>query len=196
MLPTESVYAAFVGPLQEFTKQFNDRTYINTSLVGAQIDGFDNISLDKALENTEIISPIKLEANYNCDISKIRDKIQIIKKELNEASLKISDGERLLKNFRSELNRYKSTNTEVLKALKKLSLNYLSLSEEFSAKSKVFDFITVAEKIDLDYEMKITKEFTPESVEKIANGIDKYYQNANSRSSKIINKINSILEVI
>ena len=34
MIPTESVYAAFVEPLQEYVAHFNDREYINTSLVG------------------------------------------------------------------------------------------------------------------------------------------------------------------
>ena len=32
MLPTESVYAAFIEPLTEYSQNFNDRKYINTSL--------------------------------------------------------------------------------------------------------------------------------------------------------------------
>ena len=46
MIPTESVYAAFISPLREFAQNFNDREYINTSLVGAQIDGYKNMPLD------------------------------------------------------------------------------------------------------------------------------------------------------
>ena len=40
--------------------------------------------------------------------------------------------------------------------------------------NKLFDFITTAERIDLDYEMKMTREFTVESVSNIINKISEY----------------------
>ena len=67
MLPTESVYAAFVAPLEEFTAKFNDRKYINTSLVGAQLNGFENMSLEKALNDSEIVDVQDLDINFSYD---------------------------------------------------------------------------------------------------------------------------------
>ena len=67
MIPTESVYATFIKPLQEFTVEYNNHKYINTSLVGAQIDGFENMSLEDALKDSEIIDKININTQscYN-----------------------------------------------------------------------------------------------------------------------------------
>ena len=196
MIPTESVYAAFVNPLQEFVKHFNDREYVNTSLVGAQIDGFKNMSLEEALETSNPVGDIELKYNYVPDKVRIREQVLFIKAQLEEALAKINEGEQLLKGFKNEFKRYKNITAEVLKSLKKLSMNYIDLAEEFSNKSMVFNFITTTEKINLDYEMKMLKEFTPENITKIVNGMDRYYIYATCRSKNIIEKLNAILEEI
>ena len=74
-----------------------------------------------------------------------------------------------------------------------MSLNYLYLSEEFSAKSKMYNFITVAEKINLDYEMKMLREFSEENVTKISNSLEKYYEVALDNTKKIIYRLNLVL---
>ena len=98
-----------------------------------------------------------------------------------------------IRNLDNELKRYKNAGIEVLKALKKVSVGYLYLSSDFSNKSKIFDFITVASKIDLDYEMTLTKNFTYESVKNINDKISKYLNVADSRVRKIENLIKEVL---
>ena len=87
-LPTESVYATFIRPLSEFTQLFNDRKYINTSLVGAQIDGFENMSLEEALKDTERIENLDLSVSFEYkkeEIWKIfKQKIEELKDEIKE----------------------------------------------------------------------------------------------------------------
>ena len=65
--------------------------------------------------------------------------------------------------------------------LKKLSENYLILSSDFASKSKMFDFIITADKIDLDYEMKMLKEFSFENISNINEKLSKFYENAEVR---------------
>ncbi len=178
MIPTESVYSAFIKPLREYTTIYNDREYINTSLVGAQIDGYKNMSLEEALADTEPVGNIELESNFELDrdivFNNFRDKLS----ELKGAIPIIEEGLRLCKNINNELRRNRNTNSDVLKLLKKLSLNYVGLSIDFANKSKMLEFIIVNDKINLDYEMKMLVEFNYENVFNINEKLTKFYINA------------------
>lgn len=184
-LPTESVYAAFIRPLSEYTQLFNNREYINTSLVGAQIDGFENMPLEEALKDSMPIEGLDLSVDFEYKKDDVLRNFELKIEELKEAKSTIEDGKKYLKSMNNDLNRYKTVNVDILKTLKKLSLNYLSLSGDFAAKSKLFDFITIAEKIDLDYEMKMTGDFNYTSVRSILEKINLFYNNAEKKINEI-----------
>lgn len=190
MLPTESVYSAFINPLSEYTKHFNDRKYINTSLVGAQIDGFENISLEEALQDSEPCGVVELKTDFKFNKTNMLDNLKTKLAELKTALPIIEEGKRFSKNLNNDLKRYKNVNSDILKSLKKLSLNYLSLSSDFANKSKMFDFIITSDKIDLDYEMKMTQEFNFESVTRINDKLMKFYENSEKRILEIERLIN------
>ena len=57
----------------------------------------------------------------------------------------------------------------------------------------MFDFITIADKIDLDYEMKMMREFTAENILAIADKLSQYYENALNHINEIENLIKGIL---
>lgn len=193
MIPTESVYAAFIKPLTEFTEQFNDREYINTSLVGAQIDGFENMSLEEALADAPVIEDRNPVSDFKYDYNLIKSGLLNHIKSLNTALVRVNEGQKLVKNFKNELKRYKTLSVEVLKSLKKLSVNYLDLSSNYSLENKIFDFITTAERIDLDYEMKMTRELSAENVAKLSEKLGLYYDNAEKRINSVIKLIDTIL---
>lgn len=185
MIPTEAVYAAFVAPLQEFANEFNDRKYINTSLIGAQLDGFENMTLEDALKDSELIGNINLESDFEYNKENILANLDSKMLELNEAQILIDEGKRYAKSLNNDLKRYRKATVEVLKALKKLSECYIALSIDFTQKSKLFDFITTSDRIDLDYEMKMVQNFDIETVTNISNKISKYYENAEKRIKEI-----------
>lgn len=185
MIPTEAVYAAFVGPIQEFAQKFNDRVYINTSLVGAQLEGFENMSLEDALNGSEAVGDLTLNGSFEYNKDLISANLNQKFDELKTALSLIEEGRRYAKALKNDLKRYRSATVEVLKALKKLSENYISLSADFTEKSKLFDFITIADRIDLDYEMKMVQKFDVETVTNICDKISKYYDNAEKRINEL-----------
>ena len=185
MIPTESVYAAFIRPLKEFAEHFNDREYINTSLLGAQIDGYKNMPLEEALKGTSPIENRELVSDFRYDVEKIKENIKAAVENLKTAEVKIHEGEAFVKSLKNELKRHRAVNQEILKSLKKLSMNYYELSNVFAKQNLLFDFITTAERIDLDYEMKMLKEFTPDTVGNITEKISIYYTNALKRMAVI-----------
>ena len=119
MIPTESVYSAFIKHLREYTTIYNDREYINTSLVGAQIDGYKNMSLEEALIDSEPVGNIELESNFELDRNIVFNNLKNKLSELKSAIPMIEEGLRLCKNINNELRRNRNANSDVLKLLKK-----------------------------------------------------------------------------
>lgn len=194
MIPTESVYAAFVKPLSEFAEHFNDREYINTSLVGAQIDGFKNISLEDALKDSAAAGQCEIETEFSYDKEKVISVLKTKYEELKSALKIIEEGQRLLKILNNDIKRYRNPGEEVLKSFRKVVVNYTSLSADFSSRSKMFDFITASEKIDLDYEMKMTKVLSIQNISRIANMISEYYGKASQRIANLNRLVERVLQ--
>lgn len=190
MIPTESVYATFIRPLKDFTQQFNDREYINTSLVGAQIEGFKNLSLEEALRDSENIKDIELKTDFKYNKIKILENLKNKSLELKVIKEHIEEGKQLSKGLNNEIKRYKKATPDVLKTLKKLTLNYMLLAGEFANKSKIFDFIITSDKINLDYEMKMMQEFNVETITNINNRLADFYENAGKRIKEIEGLVN------
>ena len=57
----------------------------------------------------------------------------------------------------------------------------------------MYDFITIADKIDLDYEMKMMREFTAENITRISGEIARYYENAVNHINETENMIKGVL---
>lgn len=185
MIPTESVYAAFIAPLSEYTEMFPDREYINASLEGAQIDGFKNLPLEEALKDSETITNRDLPDSYRFDIPSIIEGLKNYDAGLSSLLERVQSGKQLIRSFNNDLKRYRSITQEILKSLKKISSHYLELSTEGAKQNLIFDFITTAERLELDYEMKMIREFTPESVGRISEKLAKYYENAETKINTV-----------
>lgn len=134
-LPTQTGYALFVEwfskAASEYKKEKPTIELINSSSSGAQIDGFENMELDKALENNQEIEKIelkkqKIEYNKQACLEKIKEHIEgilIYQKYALEAK-------EHCEKFLSELKIKKVLTPNALKLMKKhnesldLMLNY------------------------------------------------------------------------
>ncbi len=184
-IPTESVYAAFIKPLSEFAQKFNDREFINTSLEGAQIDGYKNMPLEEALKDTKPISNRNIISDYKFDIADIKNKLKQETVRLKNILEEVKNGQKSVKNLNNDFKRYKNATVEVLKDLKKVSGIFLKLSTTYT--NTLFDFITAKDRIELDYAMKMSKSFEPENLETLITKFAAYFDNAEI----VINSINA-----
>lgn len=190
MIPTESVYAAFIKPLSEFTEMFNDRKYINTSLVGAQINGFENMSLEDALKDSEQIDDRNITFDYKFNIELIKSKLEKEAAKLREALVDFETGKRALKALNSDFKRYKSPTVEVLKGLKKVSSIFLKLTENNT--NTIFDFITASEKINVDYGMKMSQNFNAQTLTSLVANFSNYFEKGEVKIKSIIALIEKV----
>lgn len=194
LIPTESVYATFIKPLEEFVKQYNDREYINTSLIGAQIDGFKNISLEDALKDSAPIENKDLLTEFKYNKEDIINQLNVKKEELKGFLPLIYEGQKLTKNLNNELKRARSLNPDLLKTLKNLSLNYLNISGEQANKSKLLNYITTADKINLDYKMKMMQELCIDNIKNLSSKLALFYENTEKRIARIERLINESID--
>ena len=196
MIPTESVYAAFIKPLTEFTQNFPDRTYINTSLVGAQIDGFENLSLEEALLDSSQIQAVDTNVDFKYNINLIKDNLFKLKGEIQPALMITEEIKKTCKSLNNDIKRYKNVTVEILKGLKKVSTGYTALSTDYVDKCKIFDYITIAERIEMDYQMKMFKDINVQTVSNMINNINHFCDETEVKISEISSVIDNVLEVL
>ena len=187
-IPTESVYAAFIKPLSEFAQRFNDREFINTSLVGAQIDGYENMPLEEALKDSKPIQNRELKNNYKFDINDIKEKLKVEAGSLNNILSEVKSGQSALKSLNNDFKRYKNATVEVLKDLKKVSGIFLQLSTAY--KNSLYDFITAKERIDLDYAMKMSRSFDSKNMTALITKFTTYFDNSEKAITNVNARIN------
>ncbi len=190
MIPTESVYAAFITPLCEYTEKFNDREYINASMEGAQIDGFKNMPLKDALEGLSDLNIEEAANTYNYNMPVIKERLQQDLNVLRQDIPKLEKGKSMLKSFNNDLKRQRNITPEILKSLKKISEYYLYMSSDCTKESKLLDFITIADRINLDYEMKMARTLTSEIIGNIIGKMNVFFDNAEKR----INRVSGIMQ--
>jgi len=190
MIPTESVYAAFIKPLTEFTKMYSDREYINTSMAGAQIDGFINLPLEDALKDSEPIANREITLDYKLDIETLKNKLKNEAQTLSSMVSEIEAGKSAVKSLNNDFKRYKAPTVEVLKSLKKVSSIFLNLSEKNV--DTIFDFITAAEKINLDYEMKMAGKFDAKTITSLIQKFSDYFEKGEVKIKAVVSLIEKV----
>lgn len=193
-IPTESVYAAFIKPLSEYTKLFANREYVNTSMEGAQIDGYKNLPLEEALKDSAKIENRNLEPNYILDIEVVKNKLAKEINILKSLMSNIENGKNAVKALNNDFKRYKNPTVEILKSLKKVSAIFLELSSAHP--NSLFDFITASEKINIDYTMKMAKEFNAETIASLILQFSKYFNTAEKRINEIEVLLKNAIEEI
>ena len=150
MLPTEIVYTTFVSHISKFTNLHPEIEYINTSLKGALIKGFKNISLEEALKDSSQIEKSDFTNIEAFDKTKVIEKLTELKNSFHTAEDKISEIRRLLIRFKTETIRNKSLTKDMLITLKKVISAYSSLSINYAEKHQLFDFITKKEQMEFE----------------------------------------------
>lgn len=169
MLPTEIDYASFIPAFTEFAKNNPDLKLINTSLKGAQIDGFENIALEDVLKPFEEIEKIKLKTNskpnfkqilseLNSEITNLDGILEIIK-NANDLCLKIDKEFSYRKIFNDTCKKYYS---ELYTQFKTLNSKYLKTSPIFYC-------------ISLTVNQELQKALDNNEIQTIYNGLKKYF---------------------
>lgn len=177
-LPTTVDYASFISQFEEFATKFGNFIELyNTSLEGAKIKGFNDISLDELLINSKPIEKLSLDmssSSYNLNkiINSIKEEIEILRNISNlikkASNLVLSYEKELVKN-NNELN------SQAGAYFKQLMILYIDLSDNYSKKSLIFKYIHKAISGKISYSLRMNKIADSKSINLMFENLKKYF---------------------
>ena len=195
-LPTEAVYSLFASNISRYTMQFPDFEYINTSLRGAQLDGYKNMPLEDALKDTQPIDKENFTYTNSVDITNIISGLEKFLNNFTECENKIANARRLLVRFNTEYIRNRSLTKEMLVTLKKIITNYTELSINLASQNPLFDFITKKEQIEFENCLQTSEVFDLETTLNIAKLQTEYLDKTSENIVKAKETILSVIETL
>lgn len=190
MLPTKQAFAMFIDGFVEFALANKDLKLINTSLTGAQIDGYENIPLEKALENAEPVKKIDIPTSYEYNKELILDNLKMDKTMLQEISSQIYNAKNYILGYEKEMQENNEITKNAGECVKKLLAIYRNLYSEYFAKNLLFNIIAFSENTELEYRIKtMNKEEKDHTLEFWYSILKEYF-------TKVDNKVQTVLELI
>lgn len=189
MLPTQSGYATFIEHFREFAFLNKDLELINTSMVGAQLDGFKNIPLDKALENESTIERIELSKPFKYNQNNILENLEKEKKELKDILEKFAKAKEYIFKYDREFHRRKTVTPEANKMFKNLLNIYNTISHEYYAVNPLYQILAFNENIELEYLIKMTEKVDMEKIKQAYILLKRYFEQIEPKISYTIKNI-------
>jgi len=187
-LPTQGGYATFIEHFREFASVFPNLELMNSSMIGAHIEGFENIPLSEALT---FVAPIEhqpdldkkrfsydIEQSLN-NLTKELDVLKKIHKEMELAAEYIYKYER-------EYNRRRTVSHETNKYFKLLLTLYNKIDTEYQADSPIYRGIAFSENLEIQYQLKNAQLVDAENIQKFYGQMKTYYEKTKINLENII----------
>lgn len=197
MLPTQSGYATFIEHFREFAfYNKKDIELINSSMIGAQIDGFENIPLEEALKEAEPVGvdtqlqPIPFTYNKTKILRILEEEENILKRVLKE----FEPVDEYIYKYEKEIQRRKVVTPEAGKWFNLLLNLYKKVHME--NQGPLYQAISFATNADLQFRLKETETFNTESIQVIFALLKTYFTTTKNNIFSIIQKIDTQKDII
>lgn len=198
MLPTQGGYATFIEHFREFALNNQDLDLINSSMIGAQIDGFKNIPLDEALLNTASINEtveLRLKPlSYNRE--KIRKNLS---EEYNLFTRLFKDFEKAQEyifKYEREFRRSRTTNDETIRYFKLLMNLYSEICLKYTAQSSLYEAISYTEDIEIQYLLNNTEIVDVQSILLVYERLKRYFNITGQKLVETIKQLERQKEIV
>lgn len=196
MLLTQAGYATFIEHFREFAYLNKDLDLINTSMVGAQIDGFKNMPLETALVTEHTIEKLELYESYEYDKKKILENLEKDQKTLKDILQEISKTEKDMYKYEREVKRARTVTLEANKYFKKLLSLYDKLTLQYYNSNPLFQILLFNQQIEVDFALRNTEEVTIERIKEVYILLKSFYAFINLRFKYAIDQIEQQKEII
>ena len=195
MLPTQLDYAAFTEYFKEFAAINKDLELINTSMIGAQIDGFKNIPLEDALKNETPINKIELDTKFEYNKKTIIEKLQNEQKHFENILSYFHATEEPVNKIEKELKRRNIITENIYKYYNFLYEIYNYLTENCYNKDEFYLITMLKEGNKIQQYFNTTKDTGEQKLRKSYILFKNYFEQK-SKLVKIIETIKLQIELI
>lgn len=189
MLPTKIAYAMYLESFKDFAAKNKHLELINTSMLGAQVDGFENIPLEKIVEDLAPIDKLEISSPFKFNKKQIFGKLKAEEKMLREILVQFKQARMHLSNYEKELKSNGDDTEIALISFRELLLIYKSLYLNYFSKSKLYKMISLDENFEIEYIVKINR-----NKEAWFKALKEYYENVEEKLLTTVNKINGIVK--
>lgn len=196
MLPTHKGYASFVEQFKEFAYYNKDLDLINTSLIGAQIEGFKNIPLEQALEGSLQFEKKELISSFKYDKDMIFNNLKQEEAFLNRVIKDFADAKDSIFKFEREAKRHNELTNESLKYYKNLLQIYDKVAVEYFEKNQMFKLITLTESLNLKYYADSTTDSGEVRIGNIFSLLKVYFERNEQKLLMLISQIQTQISLI
>lgn len=191
MLPTQGCYAVFVEYFKEFAYFNQDLELINTSMIGAQIDGFKNMPIEKALENSTIVGKVEISHKHEYDNEKIIENLDKEKKMLTDILGKFSKAKEYMQKYEREFQRRRTITPEINKYFTSMLDIYNEITAKYYNPDPLYQIIAFNETIELQHTLKKVETVDTESIKLVFSHLKTYFINVEPKILHILCKIDT-----
>lgn len=158
MLPTDAVYELFLNYIQDFARVYSGkRSFLNSSIGGALIKGFETIPLEQAIElyankkldKANLVDTVDYKCSFNTStvFSNLKKDYSFTKNLLSKLEKALDT----VKSLKIELSKINTVNSTSLTLYKKLFQFYLDLKNNCISKSRMGRIIVFRLYMELEY---------------------------------------------
>lgn len=203
-LPTSAVYSLFIEYIKNFGARFkNDIKLINSSIGGAQIDNFEIMGLDEAI-NTFAKGKLNKEELFKSLEKKeptseqfLLDSVKEDIEYLKEIKPYLEKGLRETKKLKKELTIFKSVTANAQDKINIVSELYVMITNKYSNQSAFFGMISTEERCEIDYLMKeFDGNMTIETATTFQEAFFDYFNNINNKIEEIRNLLKPTIKLL
>lgn len=195
ILPTNKGYATFIEMLSEFAYNNQDIELINTSMVGAQINGFKNISLDEALMDAKIVEKAEFSKSFKYDKAKISQKLEQDVEILTTILTEIGDSELYIFDYEDELRVNGVLTSNAYQAFKQLLTLYSNIDKKYRS-NLLYSIIVINESLEINSRLEELSHFDEIELNNYYNLLKNYFKNLRARLIAVISEIQEQIIII
>jgi len=197
MIPTQAGYATFIEHFEGFARDYGGTlNLINTSMLGAQIDGFKNITLEEALKDLAAVEtkqelPIK---HFKYDKERILKLLEEKKDNLENILKEFEKAKEYIYKYKREYNKRKELTLEAGRYFKLLLSLYIKINKEHQ--DPVYQACSFDKQIEIEYLLKKTENVEASDIEKLCKFLEWYFVDTDAQIQIILTGINQQKELI
>src|SRR5574344_299968 len=190
MIPTTADYAAFIPHFTEYAKKITGKNLINTSMKGAEIEGFKDIPLNEVLKNSTKRKEFENKSDFEYDLQKAKDILKNIHNLLKEAYNKAEENNKSMGRASMDFKRNREVNKDVLMKIRNAINLFVQLTDYTrTTEHEVFSLFTMREELEIKDSLRKIETYDLETTPKAIAALKKYY-------SGVLEKLNLAFPVI
>lgn len=175
MIPTEAGYAAFIQQFSDYAKSLNGIKLINTSLKGAQIDGFENVSLAEAVKDLTTIDKSIPKIKLDYDVEQIKEHLLRLENNLKEYKNLAEESCKTASRINMDWKRHRTIDKNLLLKIRALIETYTKMNDVNNTENEIFRYATAQYEMELNSFLKTIKNYDMTTTPQVITKLNEYY---------------------